>query len=303
MTYDKFIDNILNTRGRYGIPENEYKERHHIIPKCMGGDNSESNMIDLYAKEHFIAHKLLAIENPDNYGCVYAWGLMAHCNSKGQERNYDITPEEYEELKKLMAINNSNFQKELWQDEEYRLKMRKARSGRKLSDEHRKKLSEALKGRKISDETREKIGNIHRGKKLTDEQKAKISNVTKGENNPMYGRTHTEDVKKKLSIIAHENSKDNKWWNNGVNQVFCPNCPDGYVNGRLPFKLDNKVGKYEHKKGMKKKLYKYVDENGKIVVMDSGNKNRWHPDWELYKGGEDDDKDTISNIPEMESTR
>ena len=66
MTYKEFIDNILNTRGRFAIPKNEYKERHHIIPKCMGGNNEKDNLIDLYAREHFIAHKLLVEENPDS---------------------------------------------------------------------------------------------------------------------------------------------------------------------------------------------------------------------------------------------
>ena len=62
ITYQDFIQNILNTRGRFGISKGEYKERHHIIPKCIGGTNDEDNLIDLYAREHFIAHKLLAIE-------------------------------------------------------------------------------------------------------------------------------------------------------------------------------------------------------------------------------------------------
>lgn len=66
ITYQDFIQNILNTRGRFGIPEGEYKERHHIVPKCIGGTNDKDNLIDLYAREHFIAHKLLAIETNDS---------------------------------------------------------------------------------------------------------------------------------------------------------------------------------------------------------------------------------------------
>ena len=30
----------------------------------MGGTNDKNNLIDLYAHEHFIAHKILAQENP-----------------------------------------------------------------------------------------------------------------------------------------------------------------------------------------------------------------------------------------------
>ena len=45
MTYDKFIQNILDTRGRFGVPAGEYKERHHIIPKCLGGTNPPINVV------------------------------------------------------------------------------------------------------------------------------------------------------------------------------------------------------------------------------------------------------------------
>ena len=63
MTYNEFIDKIINERGRFNCG-NEYHERHHIIPKCLGGTNNKDNLIDLYAKEHFEAHRLLSLENP-----------------------------------------------------------------------------------------------------------------------------------------------------------------------------------------------------------------------------------------------
>lgn len=66
MTYENFINNILNTRGRFACG-NIYHERHHILPKSLGGTDEENNLIDLFAREHFIAHKLLALENPKNY--------------------------------------------------------------------------------------------------------------------------------------------------------------------------------------------------------------------------------------------
>ena len=72
MTYNDFINDILVSRGRFGIPKGEYKERHHIIPRCTGGLDEEDNLIDLTAKEHFIAHMLLAKENITNESLVYA---------------------------------------------------------------------------------------------------------------------------------------------------------------------------------------------------------------------------------------
>lgn len=95
MTYDKFIQNILNTRGRFACSDG-YHERHHIIPKCMNGSNSKDNLIDLYAREHFIAHKLLAEENPQNYQLKYAYWNMCQCTGRDGQDKYISTLEEYE---------------------------------------------------------------------------------------------------------------------------------------------------------------------------------------------------------------
>ena len=42
-TYEEFIRNILDTRGRFECG-NEYCERHHIIPRSMGGIDYEYDL-------------------------------------------------------------------------------------------------------------------------------------------------------------------------------------------------------------------------------------------------------------------
>ena len=100
-TYEEFINNILETRGRFACGE-EYHERHHIKPKCMGGTDDKDNLIDLFAREHFEAHRLLVLENPNNAKLVYAWWMMSHM-SEAHKRDYELTAEEYEEAKKLLV--------------------------------------------------------------------------------------------------------------------------------------------------------------------------------------------------------
>lgn len=104
MTYQEFIKDIIKTRGQFNCGE-QYHERHHIIPKCMGGSDDKSNLIDLFAKEHFIAHKLLAEENSDNIKLIQAYHIMAHTknNSSQNENRYELTPEEYEEERILFS--------------------------------------------------------------------------------------------------------------------------------------------------------------------------------------------------------
>jgi hypothetical protein len=37
----------------------KYAERHHIVPKAMGGTNAPSNLVYLLPREHYVAHRLL----------------------------------------------------------------------------------------------------------------------------------------------------------------------------------------------------------------------------------------------------
>jgi hypothetical protein len=54
--YEKLIE---NARARLIVPA-IYQEIHHIKPRCMGGSDHPLNLVALTAREHFIAHKLLA---------------------------------------------------------------------------------------------------------------------------------------------------------------------------------------------------------------------------------------------------
>lgn len=60
-------------------------------------------------------------------------------------------------------------------------------------------------GRIPSEETRQKISDANKGKRLSEGQKKKISETLKGkyvaENNPMFGKYHTEETKRKMSKI------------------------------------------------------------------------------------------------------
>ena len=71
--------------------------------------------------------------------------------------------------------------------------------GKHLSEETRRKISSSLKGKTPSEETRRKMSCSHKGKNLSEETKQKISEVKSGEKNPMFGKHHSEESKKKMS--------------------------------------------------------------------------------------------------------
>lgn len=177
ITYKEFIQSIIDTRGQWNIPEGEYWEGHHIIPKCLGGEGKtnqkHSNIIRLYAHEHFIAHKLLAKENPNNKSLVCAWSMMAFPKGK-TKREFEITPEEYEEIRTLQS---------------------KIQLGSHVSDEVKKKLSDINKGKKLSKEVREKISKRNKGKIVSQETRLKMSESAKS-----LDRSHYKTSKGKICI-------------------------------------------------------------------------------------------------------
>lgn len=197
LTYNDFIYNIIKTRGRFNCGD-EYHETHHIIPKCMNGTDDKENLVDLYAREHFIAHRLLALENPDNDKLVYAWHAMAFIKNDYHKR-YELTPEEYEEAKKsrsiaMSGINNPNYGLigenhpcyGKHHTEETIQKMRELKYGannpfygKHHTDVSRKKMSDAQKKRFEIPENHPNYG-----KSLSEETKNKLSKLFSGKNNP-----------------------------------------------------------------------------------------------------------------------
>jgi hypothetical protein len=65
-----------------------YKERHHIVPKSMGGTDHASNLVELTAREHFIAHNCLARMHGGRQW--YAVVLMAKQCQISNSRLYEV---------------------------------------------------------------------------------------------------------------------------------------------------------------------------------------------------------------------
>lgn len=60
MDYLKIYNDLITAAKHRITDPTQYFEHHHIIPKCLGGDDSDTNMVMLLGREHFIAHALLA---------------------------------------------------------------------------------------------------------------------------------------------------------------------------------------------------------------------------------------------------
>jgi len=74
MNYSRHYE-LLISRAKNRILET-YTESHHIIPRCMGGRNDKSNLVDLTPEEHYLAHQLLVKMHPTNVSLAKAASMM-----------------------------------------------------------------------------------------------------------------------------------------------------------------------------------------------------------------------------------
>ena len=71
-------------------------ESHHITPRALGGDDSESNLIDLSPREHFVAHLLLARIHG---GPMWAAAAFMSRGGTKSAKDHRCTSRQYEYLK------------------------------------------------------------------------------------------------------------------------------------------------------------------------------------------------------------
>ena len=65
--YTKCYYSIIDRAKSRDLPKEIYTERHHILPKSLGGANGKDNLVKLTAKEH-----RLALITPHDYqSCTY----------------------------------------------------------------------------------------------------------------------------------------------------------------------------------------------------------------------------------------
>jgi len=189
MDYERIYNQLINrarTRTLTG-----YTERHHIVPKCIGGTDTFDNLVKLTAREHFIAHKLLCEIYPTIKGIRLAFWAMVVYKSKKNQRTYKISNREYERLRfeVIEILRETQLNRPKWQhSNETRKKISNALTGKVKTKQHLENLSNSLKGKpawnkgvtgviKDSDETREKKRLAHLGKKRnphSEETKEKI---------------------------------------------------------------------------------------------------------------------------------
>ena len=177
MDYKKIYESIID-RGK-NRKLNSYKEKHHIIPKCIGGSNDNTNLVELTAKEHFVCHLLLCEIYPNENTLKSARWAMTCFKSKNHNRKYIVSSSQYDRIKNEIAT---------------------LKRGVKRSDKIKEKISNSHKGKNISEETKKKISDKMKGRVQSEEHKLNQSLSKKGQIPWNKGKHVSEETKRKISL-------------------------------------------------------------------------------------------------------
>ena len=178
---NKYSDwyNAIIARARVDINRTSGKfEKHHVIPKSLGGSNEPDNLVKLTPREHFICHLLLTKMTHGNhlFKMVSALNLMINNTNKRLGRTH-VTNRKYNASRFYAAVT--------------------------FSDEHKRKLSEAAKKRaprKETAEANEKRRQFMCEYKKTPEHRAKQAASQTGQIRGSWG-SHSQETKDKISQL------------------------------------------------------------------------------------------------------
>jgi len=159
--YNRLINHYKNT------VVDGYYEKHHIIPKCLGGTNDDNNLVLLPTRVHFIAHALLHKSYPKELKLAQAFGMMVASNHYQKGRKY------HSRLYEMSKLARSNAMKGVprpeWVKEKMRVpKLNKENYKKPKSKDHSINISKSLTGKK---KTQEHINNMIKSQRAFQESR------------------------------------------------------------------------------------------------------------------------------------
>lgn len=151
--------------------------KHHIIPKHAGGTDDPSNIIYLTVEEHAEAHRIL-FEQYGRWQDEVAWkGLTGRIPKEMVQREAVRRANTGKKMSEATKLKISIAKTGKKHSESHVENNRKAQTGKKLTEEHKLKISAALKGKPHTPEHNAKVG--RKGRVFSPEWKAKLSEAAK----------------------------------------------------------------------------------------------------------------------------
>ena len=197
MDYSKIYDNLIQkgVNRELTSPLAGYSERHHILPRCLGGTDVPSNRVRLTPEEHYVAHLLLVKMHPTEYKLLWAVIRMVggSTNVKRTNKLYGWTRRRFiEYMRQPKSDETRRRMSEYWT---------KHRREHPVTDEMRQRMRERNVGKKHSEETKKKMSEAHTGKPKSEAHKQKMSEQRKGRKHPPRTAEYIEKQRQNMKRV------------------------------------------------------------------------------------------------------
>ena len=192
MNYERIYSEFITDRREKEGGLSGYFERHHIIPRSLGGDDSQENIIKLTARDHVFAHALLSKIHGGPMHYAY-WMMVSGAPKQRAARNgVKLRVSSF-----LVAIARERRGKELSK----RMSGSKHHFyGTKRSEKVKNKISVSLSNKYVNGYV-----SPSKGRRVSIEERRAISERMKalfaaGMKHPMLGKKHTPAARRKISL-------------------------------------------------------------------------------------------------------
>lgn len=189
---------ITKAKNENRTDTSRYYEKHHIIPKALGGTNESSNLVKLTAKEHYVAHLLLmkmVITKRAQYQMAGAYQYMSNIRNDYTKQRYSSKLYNYhKQIRcKLLAEKMAGRGNHMW-------------------------------GKQHSGLTRSKISKARKGVNTNTPKELEIRKAYMLNNNPMHNpsirRKYDQIMKQKARTWHLQTPAGNDLWTKNLKQ-FC----------------------------------------------------------------------------------
>jgi len=172
MNYNKLYSRFLESRPLRTKQKNDGLERHHILPRSLGGTNTADNLIALTAREHWIAHRLLSYCYIGERRAKMIYALIRLSGGT----SHRIPGRVYARLRQAVGRLHSRAMKKTWQDPNYIAKFKKGQARtirlRKQPGEYREQWIDSIRQAKKKQGKRTAKHTSSVWQSLTSEQRA-----------------------------------------------------------------------------------------------------------------------------------
>lgn len=210
MDYKKLYFKIIENARSRPLTDDEYYEKHHILPRSLGGSNNKDNLIKLTSREHFICHLLLVRMYPEKtiewYKMVKAF-MMMKANPSSQKRYtsrmYEYYRTKFSEVQSVFQSgnNNSNFGT-IWIFNDDLKKNKKIQNNDNIPEgwkQGRVLNWEKYFSQKERDEHKQLLIEKYGLEEYNRTKKEEQYNKIRGKNNSFYGKTHSNEIRQIMS--------------------------------------------------------------------------------------------------------